>query len=162
MFNLDDGTVLFPYLFKAVCLVDNKWLVGNLSIERAGHNVFINPTDTSGSHLVDSRTVCMFSGFKDDDGDMIWHGDIVRLLPPDIFEQGKHDDDLKIATDHTGSFLEDEEFLYEIRFTGSSFKAIRYIAGENYGFEIHLEDLCTRYNLKIINNVFDIKKKGLY
>lgn len=70
--------------FKAKRLDNGEWVKGDLAHSLdGGLNIFgftrENGVDCySGVHLIDSETVCQFTGLTDCEGNEIWEGDIVH------------------------------------------------------------------------------------
>jgi hypothetical protein len=145
--NLDiEDSLIFPFFFRGKRNIDGVWTFGNLKIENGRKDVFINPVDTGGYHMVDPSTVGQFTGYKDLDDNYIWVGDIISLIRP--VSVTKKEEPVPI-----------EEELYEVYFSESGFKVMRYYNNDNFGVEMHLEDLCDSHFIEVVSNIHDEKKK---
>ena len=83
------------YLFKAKRIDNGEWVVGNLitnvffrlgqSIpyilcpDKADYDCFEDFSEENGIFEVQPSTICQCTGLKDDNGNLIWENDVVRV-----------------------------------------------------------------------------------
>ena len=79
--------------FRAKRLDNSEWVMGDL-LHLNENEAIISPIKEGGSFLVDSSTICQYTGLKDCRGEEIWEHDVVEDVLHDsrscevIYEQG--------------------------------------------------------------------------
>ena len=86
------------YLYRAKRIDSGEWVEGNLITDEHNPNIcfigYLFAMDESGNvhdtdiAKVDTSTICQCTGFKDDDGNKIFEGDIVGYIDCTITENG--------------------------------------------------------------------------